>query len=173
MDVEGETTEIEELVGVRQPDLLLLNDGDLTYAKIRLDERSLETVVGGLSRLDDSLARALCWGAAWDMTRDAELSATDFVTLVLGNIAVETDAFGSSRIPAYAAQAVNNFSAPANRAGAAGDLGAGRAPAARRGRAGQRPPAHLRARRSPRPPTATRRSTTSRACSTARSSSTD
>jgi aminopeptidase N len=116
VDVEGESTAIAELVGTAQPDLLLLNDGDLTYAKIRLDERSLATVIGGLSRLDDSLARALCWGAAWDMTRDADLSATDFVTLVLGNIASETDAFGSSRIPGYAAQAVNNFSAPANRA---------------------------------------------------------
>ncbi len=116
VDVDGESTPIAELVGTRQPDLLLLNDRDLTYAKIRLDERSLATVIGGLSRLDDSLARALCWGAAWDMTRDAELSATDFVTLVLGNIASETDAFGSSRIPGYAAQAVHNFSAPANRA---------------------------------------------------------
>jgi aminopeptidase N len=116
VDVEGESSVIDELVGTRQPDLLLLNEGDLTYAKIRLDERSLATVIGGLSRLDDSLARALCWGAAWDMTRDAELSATDFVTLVLGNIASETDAFGSSRIPGYAAQAANNFSAPANRA---------------------------------------------------------
>jgi aminopeptidase N len=116
VDVEGESTAIAELVGTAQPDLLLLNDGDLTYAKIRLDERSLATVIGGLSRLDDSLARALCWGAAWDMTRDADLSATDFVTLVLGNIASETDAFGSSRIPGYAAQAASNFSAPANRA---------------------------------------------------------
>ena len=116
VDIDGESTDITDLVGVRQPDLLLLNDGDLSYAKIRLDERSLETVIGGLSRLDDSLARALCWGAAWDMTRDAELSATDFVSLVLGNIEAETDAFGSSRIPSYAAQAVNNLSAPANRA---------------------------------------------------------
>ena len=70
---------IDELVGERQPDLLLLNDGDLTYAKIRLDERSLATVVRGLRTLDDSLARALCWGAAWDMTRDAEMAASDFV----------------------------------------------------------------------------------------------
>ncbi len=116
VDVEGERTAIEELNGVRQPDLLLLNDGDLTYAKIRLDERSLDTVVSGLARLDDSLARALCWGAAWDMTRDAELSATAFVALVLGNIATETDAFGSSRIPGYAAQAVSHFSAPSHRA---------------------------------------------------------
>ena len=105
-----------DAVGEKQPALLLLNDGDLAYAKIRLDERSLETVVGGLSRLDDSLARALCWGAAWDMTRDAEMRATDFVALVLGNIGTETDAWGVSRIPTYASSAVNAFSAPANRA---------------------------------------------------------
>jgi len=115
VDIQGELTELAELVGQRQPDLLLLNDGDLTYAKIRLDERSLATVVGGLSRLEDSLARALCWGAAWDMTRDAEMSATDFVALVLGNIATETDAFGTSRIPTYAALAVNAYSAPEHR----------------------------------------------------------
>ena len=126
----------------------------------------------GLSRLDDSLARALCWGAAWDMTRDAEMTATDFVTLVLGNIAEETDAFGSARIPGYAAQAVNSLSAPANRRRAAGDLGGRRPPAAGGGRAGQRPPAHLRAVASPAPPTPTRRSTCSRACSTAAAGST-
>ena len=114
-DVEGESTTIKRLVGVRQPDLLLLNEGDLTFAKIRLDARSLQTLVDGLGRLDDSLARALCWGAAWDMTRDAELSASDFVDLVLGNIATETDAFGSSRIPGYAAQAINHFSDRAHR----------------------------------------------------------
>jgi aminopeptidase N len=115
VDVEGAVTEIAELVGRKQPDLLLLNDEDLTYAKIRLDERSLTTVVEGLDKLDDSLPRALCWGAAWDMTRDAEMSATDFVHLVLANIGQETDAWGISRIPDYAAQAVNSFSAPANR----------------------------------------------------------
>jgi aminopeptidase N len=115
VDVEGELTVLDELVGQAQPDLLLLNDGDLTYAKIRLDERSLATVVSGLRRLDDSLARALCWGAAWDMTRDAEMSATDFVDLVLANIGSETDAFGAARIPVYAALAVHAYSSPANR----------------------------------------------------------
>jgi len=116
IDVEGETTEVPELVGKAQPDLLLLNDGDLAYAKIRLDERSLATALGSLSRLEDSLARALVWGAAWDMTRDAEMSATDFVSLVLANIGSETDSWGVSRIPVYAAQAVTSFSAPENRA---------------------------------------------------------
>ena len=115
IDVEHERTEVPELVGVKQPDLLLLNEGDLAYTKIRLDERSLATVVNGLGTLDDSLARALCWGAAWDMMRDAEMRASDYVALVLSAIGRETDAFGMSRIPVYAAQAVNAFSAPANR----------------------------------------------------------
>src|SRR5207344_487155 len=92
------------------------NDGDLASAKIRLDERSLDTLVTSIETIDDSLARALCWGAAWDMTRDAELSATDFVTLVLSAIGSETDAFGVSRIPGYASQAANSYSAPENRA---------------------------------------------------------
>ena len=87
------------MVGQKQPDLLLLNDGDLAYAKIRLDERSLDTLVTSIETIDDSLARALCWGAAWDMTRDAEMSASDFVTLVLSGIASETDAFGVNRLP--------------------------------------------------------------------------
>ena len=115
IDVEGELTAVPEAVGKRQPALLLLNDEDHAYAKIRLDERSLVTAIDGLSRIDDSLARALVWGAAWDMTRDAEMSATDYVALVLGNIGSETDAWGVSRIPSCAAQAVTLFAAPANR----------------------------------------------------------
>ena len=115
IDVHDALTEVPELVGQAQPALLLLNEGDLAYAKIRLDERSLATVISGLGTLDDSLARALCWGAAWDMTRDGEMAATDFVKLVLSAIHHETDAFGLSRIPSYAAMAVNSYSAPANR----------------------------------------------------------
>jgi aminopeptidase N len=116
IDVEGDSTEVTELVGQKQPDLLLLNEGDLAYAKIRLDERSLETLTTSIETIDDSLARALCWGAAWDMTRDAEMSASDFVTLVLSGIASETDAFGVSRIPGYAALAAALYSAPDKRA---------------------------------------------------------
>jgi aminopeptidase N len=116
IDVEGDLTEVPQLVGTPQPDLLLLNDGDLAYAKIRLDERSLDTLVTSIETIDDSLARALCWGAAWDMTRDAEMSATDFVTLVLSGLASETDAFGVTRIPGYAAMATTQYSAPARRA---------------------------------------------------------
>jgi aminopeptidase N len=91
VDVVGATTPVPQLSGVQQPDLLLLNDGDFTFAKVRLDERSWQTVVDHLGVLDDSLARALVWGAAWDMTRDAEVSTGDFLQLVVSGIGAETD----------------------------------------------------------------------------------
>ncbi|WGL51554.1 aminopeptidase N [Nocardioides sp. BP30] len=116
VDIEGELTQIADAVGKQQPDLLLLNDQDLAYAKIRLDERSLATALSSLSQIDDSLPRALVWSAAWDMTRDAEMSISDYVELVLANIGQETDAWGVTRIPANAALAVATYSAPAKRA---------------------------------------------------------
>ncbi|MDQ1250751.1 MAG: aminopeptidase, partial [Actinomycetota bacterium] len=91
VDLAGEVTEIDQLRGVRQPDLLLVNDDDLTYAKVRLDSRSMGAAVDGLAGLDDPLARALIWGAAWDMTRDAELPASEFVALVAASIGAESD----------------------------------------------------------------------------------
>ncbi len=115
IDVEGASTEVGELIGELQPDLLLLNDADLAYAKIRLDERSLATLLAGVDALEDSLARALCWGAAWDMVRDAEMSATTYVDLVLAGIGAETDAFGIATIPRQAANAVALYSHPDHR----------------------------------------------------------
>jgi aminopeptidase N len=91
LDVDGELTPVPELVGAPRPDLLLVNDDDLAYAKVRLDEASMATAVARLDAFTDSLPRTLIWGAAWDMTRDAELAGRDFVDLVLGNIAAETD----------------------------------------------------------------------------------
>ncbi|WP_022881014.1 aminopeptidase N [Gryllotalpicola ginsengisoli] len=90
LDVDGERTEVAELVGLEQPDLVLLNDDDLAYAKIRLDGRSLATAVAHLGKIDSELARAVIWGAVWDATRDAEAKASDFVRLVLNNIGAET-----------------------------------------------------------------------------------
>ncbi|WP_299052020.1 aminopeptidase N [uncultured Nocardioides sp.] len=114
-DVRDEVTEVAELVGQRRPDLLLLNEGDLTYAKIRLDERSLATAVAHVDTLDDSLTRALLWGATWDMTRDAEMRATDFVALALRGLATETDMTAVGRLPVYVRTAVESYSDPAGR----------------------------------------------------------
>jgi len=116
VDVEGELTEVADAAGKAQPDLLLLNDDDLAYAKIRLDERSLATALSSLSQIEESLPRALVWSAAWDMTRDAEMAVSDYVELVLANIGQETDAWGVTRIPTNAALAVNVYSAPHKRA---------------------------------------------------------
>ncbi|MBO4206423.1 aminopeptidase N [Micromonospora echinofusca] len=91
VDVAGDRTELTDLRGVRVPDVLLLNDDDLTYAKLRLDDRSMACVVQHIGAFDSSLARALCWTAAWDMVRDAELSARDYVALALAGLPAETD----------------------------------------------------------------------------------
>ena len=91
LDVDGDRTDVTELVGKRRPALVLLNDDDLAYTKIRLDEQSLETAVHQLRTITSPLARSLVWGAAWDQTRDAESRASDYVDLVLRNIAEETE----------------------------------------------------------------------------------
>ena len=92
LDVDGDLTEVPELVG-RRADLWLLNDGDLTYAKVRLDEQSLAVAMEHLRDLDDPLARTLLWSAAWDMVRDGELPSRRYQQLVLANI---TGEFSSS-----------------------------------------------------------------------------
>ena len=91
LDVVGAKTEVPGLLGKRQPDLVLVNDDDLTYTKIRLDERSLRTLTHHIGKLRDSLPRALCWSAVWDMTRDAEMPTRDYLTLVLAGIGQESD----------------------------------------------------------------------------------
>ncbi|WP_088975661.1 aminopeptidase N [Micromonospora coxensis] len=91
VDVTGDRTELSVLHGKPAADVLLLNDDDLTYTKLRLDERSMSTVVQHIGGFESSLARALCWTAAWDMVRDAELSARDYVALVLAGLPAETD----------------------------------------------------------------------------------
>ncbi|MBD8515840.1 aminopeptidase N [Plantibacter sp. CFBP 8804] len=115
LDVDGALTEVPELVGETQPDLVLLNDDDLAYAKIRLDERSLATAISHLASIEDPLARSLVWGAAWDATRDAESSASDYVELVLGNIATETESTTLRTTLGQLGLAARNYVAPERR----------------------------------------------------------
>ncbi|MEU2334441.1 aminopeptidase N [Streptomyces sp. NPDC013172] len=91
LDVDGELTAVPQLVGRRRPAVFLLNDDDLSYAKVRLDEESLRVVTEHLGDFESSLPRALCWASAWDMTRDAELPARDYLALVLSGIGKESD----------------------------------------------------------------------------------
>ncbi|GAA3126657.1 aminopeptidase N [Streptomyces rameus] len=91
LDVDGELTPVPQLAGRRRPAVVLLNDDDLSYAKVRLDEESLRTVTEHLGDFKASLPRALCWASAWDMTRDAELATRDYLSLVLSGIGKESD----------------------------------------------------------------------------------
>ncbi len=109
VDIAGEVSELPELVGRQRPALILLNDDDLTYAKIRLDQASLATVVDSIDALDDALTRALCWGAAWDMCRDAEMTAADFVTLVLSGVGVEGDLTAVQQVLGQARTAIDYY----------------------------------------------------------------
>ncbi|MFD0260822.1 aminopeptidase N [Kitasatospora indigofera] len=83
LDVTGARTVVAELAGRPRPALVLLNDDDLTYCKIRFDAESLETLRTGLGDITDGLARALTWSAVWNLTRDGLMPARDYVALVL------------------------------------------------------------------------------------------
>jgi aminopeptidase N len=116
VDVMGERTEIAGLVGTEHPDLLLLNDDDLAYAKIRLDARSLATALAHPRGFQDSLPRSLVLGATWDMTRDAEMSARDFVRFVLESLPGESDSTLLRVLVSQLTTSVRLYVAPEHRA---------------------------------------------------------
>jgi aminopeptidase N len=111
-DIAGERTEIRELTGVGQPDLVLINDDDLSYAKVRFDERSLGTLMGSIGAFTDPLAATLCWAAAWDMCRDGEMAARDYVSLVLSDVDSIADVNVLHSVLAQAATAARRFADP-------------------------------------------------------------
>ena len=91
VDITGERTSVPELIGVPRGKLVLVNDDDLTYCALRLDPGSLATLVDRISDIAEPLPRTLCWSAAWEMTREAELKARDFTTLVAGGFGAESE----------------------------------------------------------------------------------
>jgi len=115
LDVDGPRTEVPELVGQRRPDLVLVNDDDLAYAKMRLDDVSLATATAHLGSFTDSLPRTLVWTAVWDATRDAETPARSFVDLVLRNIGRESDSSVVQVLLRQLSTAVDLYVAPEHR----------------------------------------------------------
>ncbi|MFC8076277.1 aminopeptidase N [Streptomyces sp. NPDC057307] len=125
VDVEGPRTVVTELAGAERPDLILVNDDDLTYCKIRFDEGSLETLREHLGELTDPLARALCWSALWNLTRDGLMPARDFIALVLRFAGRESDIGVLQMLHAWAQGALIHYAAPAWREEGAAALAAG------------------------------------------------
>jgi aminopeptidase N len=116
LDVQGASTPVPQLAGEQAPDLILLNDGDLTYTKIALDERSLATLKTHLAGLDEPEARAILWETLWDMVRDAELRTAEYVEISLANMDVETDAAILGSLIGRMSTAIRTYGDPHRRA---------------------------------------------------------
>ena len=89
LDVDGELTQVPELVGAKRADVLVLNDDDLTYAKVRLDEESLSHGLTHIEAFAESLPRSIVLASAWDMVRDGELATSHFLNAALQALDVE------------------------------------------------------------------------------------
>ncbi len=112
LDISGESTEVPALVGVPHGKLILVNDDDLTYCSLRLDGESLQTALDRIADIAEPLPRTLVWSAAWEMTRDAELRARDFVSLVSGGIQAETEVGVAQRLLLQAQTALSSYADP-------------------------------------------------------------
>jgi aminopeptidase N len=123
IDVNGEETTVASIVGYKRPDLLLINDDDLAYAKIRLDEASLAVAIEHLADIENPLARAIVWGSVWDSTRDGETAARDYVRLVLGNIATETESTTIRTTLSQLATTARMYVDPSTRAATLAEVG--------------------------------------------------
>ncbi len=75
----------------KRPALAVLNDGDLTYAKIRFDTESFQALRTGLAGLPDPLTRAVVWNALRDAVRDGDLAPTDFLDIARTHLPHERD----------------------------------------------------------------------------------
>jgi len=115
LDVAGAITAVPELAGEKVGDLLLINDRDFSYAKVRLDDRSVETLKKHLGKVKDNLTRAMCWAISWDMLRDAELSASDFIDIAIAGLPGETNITVVTTIESQLYAAVELYSDPAKR----------------------------------------------------------
>ncbi|MFI8940694.1 aminopeptidase N [Streptomyces syringium] len=113
VDVAGPRTVVTELAGAERPELILVNDDDLTYCKIRFDEVSLATLREHLGDLTDPLARALCWSALWNLTRDGLLPAREYLGLVDRFAGAESDIGVLQTLQSCARTALVHYVAPA------------------------------------------------------------
>lgn len=112
LDVDGPVTEVPALQGISRGKFILVNDDDLTYCSLRLDPESLQTVLTRIADIAEPLPRTLAWSAAWEMTRDAELTAHDFVALVCGGVHAETEVGVAQRLLLQAQTALNSYADP-------------------------------------------------------------
>ncbi|MFI5528653.1 aminopeptidase N [Kitasatospora sp. NPDC051853] len=115
LDVTGARTVVDGLVGKPRPALVLLNDDDLTYCKVRFDDRSLATLREGLGEIDQPLSRALAWSAVWNLTRDGLMPARDYLDLVDRFAGTESDIGVLQSLHQQSRTALDLYAAPEHR----------------------------------------------------------
>ncbi|WJZ03428.1 aminopeptidase N [Corynebacterium freiburgense] len=113
VDIAGPSTAIPELLEYPVADLVLVNDDDLTYCLLGLDPDSLQFVVEHIGDFADPMPRTLCWSATWEMTRNAEMRARDFISLVARGITAETEIAVLERILNQVIIALDSYADPA------------------------------------------------------------
>ncbi|MET8797800.1 aminopeptidase N [Nocardia sp. NPDC004568] len=109
----AERTEVADLIGTERGKFVLVNDDDLTYCSVRLDADSLDVLVNRIGDIADPLPRTLAWSAAWEMTRQAEFRARDFVALVQRGIGAETEIGVVQRLLMQANTTLRSYADPA------------------------------------------------------------
>lgn len=108
----AERTDVPELIGVPRGKFVLVNDDDLTYCSVRLDADSLDVLVNRIADIAEPLPRTLAWSAAWEMTRQAEFRARDFVALVQRGVGAESEIGVVQRLLMQANTAIGSYADP-------------------------------------------------------------
>ncbi|WP_226344093.1 aminopeptidase N [Agilicoccus flavus] len=116
VDVAGAETVVEEAAGVPRPDLVLVNDDDLTYAKVRVDEASLAVARDHLADVGSSLSRACLWSALWNACRDGRMPAARYLDVVLFQAPRESHVALQHGALLDAATAIESYAPAADRA---------------------------------------------------------
>lgn len=109
VDITSPRTPVKAVTGHRVPDLVLINDEDFSYAKVRLDEDGTDVALDHLSDLDEPLTRALLWSVLWNAVRDAKLSVDSYLKAVASHAGKETDPAILGQVLGQARQAVANY----------------------------------------------------------------
>ncbi len=113
----GGRTVVPELAGIPAPDALVVNDGNLTFARIRFDGRTLRTLLACGVDVDDPLTEAVCWNAFWDMTTSAELGVAEFADLVARRIRGGSPPSGVAELLEHVRTGADYYAVPGERAG--------------------------------------------------------
>jgi aminopeptidase N len=91
IDVDGYYTNVSEIVGKKSADLIVLNDNDLTFTKIELDDKSFKCVKDNLEKIKNDLTRSVVWNSLFDAMFDKKIKLKDFLDVSIRALKTETN----------------------------------------------------------------------------------